>query len=322
MVVRAMCAITLFVGAMALARSPWHLLVLRVGQGLFSGFIAPSITLVSIGAPAGRQGRIAGTLQTAVEAGAVAGPLLGGVLSAAVGIRAVYAAVAALSALSALLVHLLAREDRAHLRRADGEATLRRVLRGTHGDVLELLRSRTFRALLVLTFAMKLGLGATNPLLELLVGDLVAGSADLERQATGALFSAMAAFNLVGLPLWGRYGDRVGHDRALVRAAAWTALALVAHALAPTYAWLLAARAVLGASMAGAVPAGFGLAAASIPIERRGGAFGALFSAHTLAMSVSALIGGWACRYVGIQGLFLIGAALVVLPLAGLRRRA
>ena len=51
MVMRALAAIGLFVGAMGFAQSPWQLLVLRVMQGVFSGFIPPSITLVSVGAP-------------------------------------------------------------------------------------------------------------------------------------------------------------------------------------------------------------------------------------------------------------------------------
>ena len=57
MVLRSMVAIALFVGLMGFAETPMQLLLLRVGQGIFSGFIPPSITLVSVGAPADRQGR-------------------------------------------------------------------------------------------------------------------------------------------------------------------------------------------------------------------------------------------------------------------------
>ena len=51
MVLRSMLAITVFVGAMAFARSPLELFILRFLQGVFSGFLAPSMTLVSIVAP-------------------------------------------------------------------------------------------------------------------------------------------------------------------------------------------------------------------------------------------------------------------------------
>ena len=62
MVVHSMLAICLFVGGMHWASTPWQLLAMRLGQGLFSGFIPPSITLVSVGAPPERQGRVAGDL--------------------------------------------------------------------------------------------------------------------------------------------------------------------------------------------------------------------------------------------------------------------
>src|SRR5204863_5307252 len=47
MVLRSLVAITVFVGAMAFATSTWHLLLLRLLQGVFSGYSAPSLTLVS-----------------------------------------------------------------------------------------------------------------------------------------------------------------------------------------------------------------------------------------------------------------------------------
>ena len=95
-------AITVFVGAMAFARTPWELLALRLMQGVFSGFVAPSLTLVSIGAPAHLQGRIAGSLQVAMGLGAVGGPLMGELLREAAGIGAVYLCVSLLSGSAAL----------------------------------------------------------------------------------------------------------------------------------------------------------------------------------------------------------------------------
>lgn len=42
MVLRALGGITLFTGAMSLVREPWQLLLLRLGQGVLSGYIPPS----------------------------------------------------------------------------------------------------------------------------------------------------------------------------------------------------------------------------------------------------------------------------------------
>ncbi|MBM3984293.1 MAG: multidrug efflux MFS transporter, partial [Planctomycetes bacterium] len=104
MMVRANLAITLFVGLMAFARTPGQLLALRLLQGVFSGFIAPSITLVSVSTPLQRQGHVTGLLATAVVAGSLVGPTLGGLVADHAGFAAVFAGCAALSSLAAALV--------------------------------------------------------------------------------------------------------------------------------------------------------------------------------------------------------------------------
>lgn len=320
MVLRAMAGVTVFVGAMSLARSPLQLLVLRILQGVFSGFLAPSVTLVSVLAPADRQGEVAGSLQTAVSLGAIAGPGIGGVLSAHVGLDSLFLFVAGASAIGGLLVLLFAREDAA--RRIDAGARARplEVLRGTLRDLVQVWRNPRLRAALLLIFVLQFGMGSTNPLLEIHVRDLCGTTSERALLLTGYLFSAMALVNVIALPLWGRFGDRRGHVKGLILTALASSGALLLHALAPVYWMLLAARALLGGAAAGTGPLAFGLAAAEISVDRRGGAFGAVFSARTLALSTSAVAGGWLSRYLGIRGLFLAGAALVLLALTSLRR--
>src|SRR5262245_1912209 len=48
MVLRALGGLVVFTGAMAFVSDPVLLLALRLGQGVFSGFIAPSLTFVSV----------------------------------------------------------------------------------------------------------------------------------------------------------------------------------------------------------------------------------------------------------------------------------
>jgi MFS family permease len=98
------------------------------------------------------------------------------------------------------------------------------------------------------------------------------------------------------------------------------AVALAFHAAVPVVALLFVARIVLGAGMAGASPCAFGLAAAEIPVERRGSGIGVVFSARTLALALSAMCGGWLSQWIGIRGLFLCGAVTVGLALVRLAR--
>jgi DHA1 family multidrug resistance protein-like MFS transporter len=316
MVLRAMGAIAVFVGLMAAAQSPWQLLGLRIAQGVFSGFLPPSMTLVSTQAPPQSQGRLAGSLQTAMIWGAIIGPLLGEAVRAAAGVEVVYLVVSALAAVSCGVVALFAREDVSKRRAHEGPLRVVAVLRGSLGDLSELRRSRALRAGVVLLFWIQFGLGATNPQIELFVRDL-----DWFALAPNAStpFSVLAAAVLIAMPLWGRYGDRRGHQAALRRCAAWSGGLLVLHAFVPSFELLLALRVALGFAAAGSGPLAFGLAAAETSADRRGGAFGVVFSARALAVSCSAMVGGWLSSMVGLRGLFALGGVTVLVSLWLLR---
>ncbi|MEO1698194.1 MAG: MFS transporter [Planctomycetota bacterium] len=341
MVCRAMFAIALFVSAMGFAQSPWQLLALRLGQGMFSGFIPPSITLVSIAAPSDMQGRVAGNLSTALAIGGLTGPLFGGFLKNLFGAqRPVFFVVGALALAAGLLVWFGARED-VTKRRAGSKPTGRAALRQTVDDVREVFRSSAMRATALVVFALQFGLGAVNPVLELhveglfgsglegsfwerIVGWTGAQGATLEESvetlATSLLFGAMAIANLLSLSWWGRYGDRIGHRPALLRCGIVSLASLVVQGLAPGYAVLLLGRFLMGVGMAGIGPLAFGLAAGEASADRRGGAFGVVFSARTFAAAVGGMSGGVLFDLVRLEGVLLLGSLLLVFALVGFRR--
>lgn len=320
MVLRSMLAITLFVGAMSFATSPWQVLALRVGQGLFSGFVAPSITLVSLLAPPAAQSRVSGWLSTSMVLGAILGPLVGELLRAQFGILEVYSFVAVLSAAAALLVLTCAHEDSSQRREAHGTPGLANIVRALWSDIAELRTQRALRASIGLLFWLQFGLGATNPLLELHVRTLTSAFSGWE-PSTAALFFTMSAANLVAMPLWGRYGDARGAYPALLRCAALCALALLLQAAAPNYEWLLAGRVLFGAALAGSAPLAFGVAAAESSAEQRGGAIGVVFAARALAIAVASMLGGVLSAWIGVRGLFL-GSGLVLLAYLFVLRRS
>jgi DHA1 family multidrug resistance protein-like MFS transporter len=164
MIARAMFAITIFVGGMSFVTTPLGLFFMRLGQGVFSGFVAPSITLVSVSAPADRQGRVTGSLQTAIALGAVIGPLLGGVLAPEVGVEVVFRAVAVMAFFGAVLVLVMARED-AGTRRitAPGERSPAALFRAAITDLREALAIRELRGVVIFLFWLQFGIGVTNP---------------------------------------------------------------------------------------------------------------------------------------------------------------
>jgi len=318
MVLRSLGAITIFVGLMAFATTAWQLLALRLLQGTFSGFVAPSATLVSIAAPAAIQGRVAGSLQTALAAGAVVGPLAGGFAAVHAGIGSVFFGVSVASALAFVLVAAFASEDASQRRETEGRASIAKAVRDARRDFADLWSNPRLRAGLGIVFWAAFALGATSPILELHVRDLVRGTAEDSALWTSVLFSSSSLMILLAMPVWGRHGDKVGHGRALVQSALASAIALALQAV-PIYAVLLPARIVFGAALAGSSACSFGLAAAETPVERRGGAFGIVFSARTMAAAIAAPLGGWLAGSLGVTGLMLLCAAALAWSARGLR---
>ncbi len=321
MVVRSLVGLALFVGLMAFASSVWQLLFLRIAQGVFSGYVAPSLTLVSVAAPQDRQGRVTSWIQTASTLGTIAGPMLGALLLASADARAIFLVTALASGASAVLVWTLAVEDSLQ-RMRPGPFSLAGVLGSAWGDLLELLANARLRTALVLYAAVHFALGATNPQMEFLVEALWRGDAARVEELTGSLFSCLALAAIVSTPAWGRFADRFGSARALRLASALSAVSLLGHAFAPDYAWLFGLRLAFGLASPGASAAAFGLAASESGRERRGAAMGAVFSARCFAISSGSFAGGALAAGLGIRGLFAAGGAVIGLGLlAGRMRR-
>jgi MFS family permease len=68
----------------------------------------------------------------------------------------------------------------------------------------------------------------------------------------------------------------------------------------------------MGVGMAGIGPLAFGLAAGQASADRRGGAFGVVFSARTFAVAVGGMIGGALYDEVGARGVMLLAGVLLV----------
>lgn len=309
MVLRALLGITVFVSAMAAAKSPWHLLLLRFGQGTFSGFVAPTMTLVSVLAPPDRQGRVSGTLQSAVLAGSVAGPLLGGVLAPRFGFSGTALVCAALSLVAAATVRLLVPEPPIERSASAGEGVTRRLrgaLARVRRELGEALTHPVLRPLFVVLFLTRLAVAALNPTLLLHVERLSGEVGDAAARLGALVFTANPLAVILALPLWGRAADVKDPWRVLRLCVIGGAVLTLAQALARTPLELGVLRFLAGALLAGVFPAGFALVARASDASRRGGTTGLAFSALAFGLA----LGPWTCAVV--DGFFGYRVLLVV----------
>lgn len=90
MILRSGFGMALVISLTGFATGPISLLLLRLLNGVISGFIPASIGLVSTNTPKERVGYALGFLQSGTVAGGICGPLIGGVLAQAFGYRMIF----------------------------------------------------------------------------------------------------------------------------------------------------------------------------------------------------------------------------------------
>jgi MFS family permease len=89
------------------------------------------------------------------------------------------------------------------------------------------------------------GFGIVMPILPFYADEHGASATQL-----GTIFTAYAAAQFVCAPLWGRLSDRIGRRPVMLGTIAGTAFSLLMLGLAPSLAWIFAARCLAGADAA------------------------------------------------------------------------
>ncbi len=130
------------------------------------------------------------------------------------------------------------------------------------------------------------------------------------------------------LMLWmGALGDRVGHLRVFAVGLVLSITSTALCAMAPTYAWLLAGRVLMGLGVALALSCAPALALSLFEEGRRTAVLAAYGGLFALAGLLAPLLGGWAMGWLGWPGVFwfrlpVYGLALLGLPLLAKARAA
>jgi EmrB/QacA subfamily drug resistance transporter len=123
---------------------------------------------------------------------------------------------------------------------------------------------------------------------------------------------ALAALTLIG----GALADTYGKARMLALGCLMFAAASAACALAPSVAWLIAARIVQGTASAMVAPASLALIGATYPRAERNRAIGVWAAASALTTAGGPILGGWLTETLGWQAIFWINPPLALAAVA------
>ena len=312
MIMRATFAGAIIMALMGVMPNVAGIMVCRTLQGVFTGSISASVTLVASVTPTRYSGYALGLIQGAVYSGTFLGPLVGGILCDRFGFMKSCVFAGAALGLGTLLVLFGTREDFTPVRE-----TRREML----GSFRQMFHNRRFLKTALIIFIVYVGACVTIPVFQFFVLDLsrqteltgpftqglnrfagwVAqshgnGPVDAEKivnTLTGLIFGFTGIASAFAAALLGKVGDRWGHRRILMACALLGGMVTIPHMFARTVGELFLLRLAFGFLSAGMVPCANVLIRHSVAEKNVGKAFGINTSIGALGWGLGPLMGGY-----------------------------
>lgn len=296
MIIRAGFVLFVVYTLMAFVTNPYEILILRILQGLLSGFIPGSIALVGTNTPGNKVGYALSMIATASASGGIVGPLLGGVISQWLGNRLAFASAGFIVLISTLLIIFWVREENFKPSHEPGSV---------RNDLKVAWTNRSLMWVLLLTIVTNGSLMTIQPILPLYIVKL-GGSAENTSLLAGIVFSLPGIASVLFAPFWGKRADKSGFQQVLVLGLLGGGLGMLAQVLFGHILGFSIMRFVFGIFFCGVYPALNGLVVKSTPDDFRGRAFGLSQTANQIGGMIGPMIGGL------IGGIFPVKMVFVV----------
>jgi len=283
---------------MGLATQPWQLFVLRALQGLVAGYGPLTIAMAAESAPRDRMAHAIGLVQTAQRVAPAVGPVVGGVLAQAVGLRNAFFVAGAVYALAFALVSVLYHETSGAGRARDARV---------HVPMRDILTIRNLLLLMGVIFGLQLTERSLGPVLLLHVESLGYARAAV---LVGVLFSLLSVAGALGHQIAASALARAPARRVIAAAIVTAALGLAWFTIS-TAAWaLMGGILAVGIGVGVAMTAAFTAAGASIPRHVHSTSFGFLTGASLTGTAVGPVLSGLVAAR-SITAVFVLGVAIL-----------
>jgi DHA1 family multidrug resistance protein-like MFS transporter len=257
---------------------------LRVVQGFFAGYGPIALTMAAESAPPDKVATAIGWVHTAQRLGPALGPVIGGTLAQAVGIRGSFKVSAGVYLLGLILVLVGYREARTR-RAADDDVPVRKVTFAT------LAASPHFLLLLATVFGLQMVDRSLGPILPLYLREVGFGSESVMLLA-GTLFTTTAGSAAVGNQASRWLLVRWPAARLVPAMAVLAAAAAFGFSFSAPWIVLVCIASVFGFALGVATTCTYTAATHALPAASRGVAFGYLTSAYLVGLALSPVLSG------------------------------
>ena len=289
----------------AFQTTPEGVVLIRLIQGLVSGFYSASITLIASETPIERTGWALGLLASANLAGSLIGPLLGGYIADTVGIRNDFIIVGALMGLAGVLATIFIHEN--YVPQPNPEKLSIRKLKE------QIPEFNSIVALCVASFIYAICIMSLQHVISVYIKGIVPSDTENLAFIAGAVFSAMGIAQLMSSSPLGKLVDKIGPRKVLVVSLIYVGILNIPQAYVSDVYQLAIIRFLQGFGLGGMLPALNTYLSSKTPREFTGQVFSYNQSCLFFGYFLGSVGGASLMAWLGFTTLFWVSGGLFII---------
>ena len=289
----------------AFQTTPEGVVLIRLVQGLVSGFYSASITLIASESPIERTGWALGLLASANLAGSLIGPLLGGYIADTVGIRNDFIIVGVLMGLAGVLATIFIHEN--YVPQPNPEKLSIRKLKE------QIPEFNSIVALCVASFIYAICIMSLQPVISVYIKGIVPSDTENLAFIAGAVFSAMGIAQLMSSSPLGKLVDKIGPRKVLVVSLIYVGILNIPQAYVSDVYQLAIIRFLQGFGLGGMLPALNTYLSSKSPREFTGQVFSYNQSCLFFGYFLGSVGGASLMAWLGFTTLFWVSGGLFII---------
>ena len=289
----------------AFQTTPEGVVLIRLVQGLVSGFYSASITLIASESPIERTGWALGLLASANLAGSLIGPLLGGYIADTVGIRNDFIIVGTLMGLAGVLATIFIHEN--YVPQPNPEKLSIRNLKE------QIPEFNSIVALCVASFIYAICIMSLQPVIAVYIKGIVPSDTENLAFIAGAVFSAMGIAQLMSSSPLGKLVDKIGPRKVLVVSLIYVGVLNIPQAYVSDVYQLAIIRFLQGFGLGGMLPALNTYLSSKTPREFTGQVFSYNQSCLFFGYFLGSVGGASLMAWLGFTTLFWVSGGLFII---------
>lgn len=208
MTLRASLGMAIVLGCMGLVNNVYQLFILRMLQGVFSGFVSNSNALIATETPKEKSGQALGTMASCFTAGNLLGPFIGGGLASIFSYRVTFFITGGLLLISFFLSLFFVHES-------DFKPVTEKKLDKASGIIHSLDSPQLIFGLLLTTLIIQAANNSINPIVSLFVKQLMHNHGNIVF-ISGVIAALPGIATFLAASRFGALGDRIGTHKIIV----------------------------------------------------------------------------------------------------------